>query len=89
MKLPAGRFLRIVLPPIIILFIVFVGDQISDEITWTLGDYGVAFLLIAAASWAFDLISLQIKERKHRIFWWALVVLLFVLIWAELAVGLF
>jgi len=85
-----NRRLNIILLAITILLLIpFIAIQFTDEVNWTLFDFVIAVALLFGAGLLTELIIRKIKKINYRI------VLLFVLfaalllIWAELAVGIF
>ena len=63
--------------------------QFTDEVNWTLLDFIVAGVLLLSTGLIGELIIRKINKKNYRI---AILVVLFViliLIWAELAVGIF
>ena len=60
-----------------------------NEVNWSGFDYLIAGLLVFAAG--FTLETVMHRWRQHKMRWWiiALILLIFVLLWLELAVGIF
>lgn len=63
--------------------------QFTDEVKWTFLDFIVAGILLLATGLTLDIILKKVKSLKNRIIIVAAVLGLLVLIWAELAVGIF
>jgi hypothetical protein len=63
--------------------------QFTDEIDWTSIDFVIAGVLLLATGLIFDLVIRKIKNPKYRIIISILILILLLLIWAELAVGIF
>ena len=82
------RFIKIVLVALSLLFIPFIAMQFTDQVDWSIGDFLVmAFMLIVySAAINFALHRLYGSKRSLIIF---VIGLLFFLLWAELAVGIF
>ena len=73
-----------------LLFIPLIAIQFTNEVNWTLFDFVVAGILLFSTGLIFKLVVRKIKNIKYRIvFGVALLIVLFLLIWAELAVGIF
>lgn len=73
----------------LILAIPFVAMQFTSEVNWTATDFFVAGLLLFATATAIDFILKKIKTDNKRFVYIAAVLLLVILIWVELAVGIF
>ena len=75
--------------PLFLLLIPLVGMAITDEINWSLFDFiGMGSLLILL-SIGINFASNRAKNLKNRVLYIGILVIIFMLIWAELAVGLF
>jgi hypothetical protein len=61
----------------------------TDEINWSLFDFIVMGFLLLIFGMGIHLVSTRTKNLKVRILYILIVCLLFLLIWAELAVGIF
>lgn len=72
-----------------ILLIPLVAMQFTDEVNWTLFDFIVAGVLLFATGLLFDLILRKIKVKTYRIAALFVLILAFLLVWIELAVGIF
>jgi hypothetical protein len=75
--------------PLFLLFIPLIGMMFTDEINWTLSDFIIMGFLLLGFGMGIDLISTRTKNSKFRILYILIVCVLFLLIWAELAVGIF
>lgn len=62
---------------------------ITDEINWSLFDFIIMGFLLISLSIGINFVSNRIKNIKNRILYIGILVLIFMLIWAELAVGIF
>ena len=83
------RLIIFIITLIILLLIPFIAMQFTDEVNWTLLDFIVAGVLLLSTGLIGELIIRKINKKNYRI---AILVVLFViliLIWAELAVGIF
>jgi len=72
----------------LILLIPFFAMQFTDEVTWNMVDYIVMGLLLFSFGCFFILVSSKV-HRKYRLAIGTLLVIVFLYIWAELAVGIF
>lgn len=74
---------------IILLLIPFVAMQFTTEIHWTLLDFLVMGGLLATTGAVIEFILRTFKTKKQRLLLSLVTVFLFLLTWAELAVGIF
>jgi hypothetical protein len=74
--------------PFVILLLPAVAMMFSNEVNWSAFDFIIAAILLYGASFAIYLISI-LKIKWLRITLMAAVFMLLVLVWGELAVGLF
>ena len=75
--------------PLIILIIPLVGTILFDQIDWGILDFLVMGILLLIVGIALSVVSQKIKNSKKRLFYSFIIILVFFLIWAELAVGVF
>ena len=73
----------------VLLLIPFVAMQFSYEVNWSPFDFLVAGGLLLALGLAIDFAAHKAKSFNKKLIAIAAVVILFLLIWAELAVGIF
>ena len=71
------------------LLIPLIGTTITDEINWSTFDFIIMGSLLIALSIGINLVSTRVKNLKNRFLYIGILVLIFILIWAELAVGIF
>ena len=62
---------------------------ISDEINWSIFDFLVMGVLLFSFGVSINLVLKNIKNSKIRITFFTILILIFSLIWIELAVGIF
>jgi len=72
-----------------ILLLPLVAMQFTREVDWTALDFVVAAVLLLGAGFALELAVGKLANMKQRLLWVAAIVLAFVYLWAELAVGIF
>tara|TARA_B110000902_G_scaffold228272_1_gene268199 strand:- start:511 stop:780 length:270 start_codon:yes stop_codon:yes gene_type:complete len=75
--------------PFFLLLIPLIGMAITDEINWSLFDFIIMGSLLIVLSIGINFVSNQTKNFKNRVLYIGILVLIFMLIWAELAVGIF
>lgn len=73
----------------ILLLIPLIGMQFTEEINWTLLDFMIAGVLLLGTGLIFELILRKVKHKNYRIIIAIALFTLLLLIWAELAVGVF
>ncbi len=83
----AIRPLYLLIP--LLLFVPLVGTFLSNQVNWGIGDFLVMAGLLFVAFTGLDWIWRKVPEQKYRLGFAILVLVLFGLIWAELAVGIF
>lgn len=83
------RLLGILLSVAFLLLVPFVAMQFTTEVAWTLSDFVVAAVLLLGTGLMCELVMRKVKKRKHRIAICAAILLALLIIWAELAVGVF
>lgn len=83
------RLTIIVLTSAILLLIPFIAMQFTTEVNWTLLDFVVAGALLLGTGLMCELVIRKTNKSKYRIALIVALLLVFLLIWAELAVGIF
>lgn len=73
----------------VLLLIPLIAMQFTDEVNWNMADFMVAALLLLVAVFTYELISRKVKGPKNRTILSVVLLIIFLLIWAELAVGIF
>ena len=79
----------ILLSSAILLLIPLIAMQFTDEVNWTPMDFSVAGALLIGTGLMCDLVLRKISKVKYRIALCSAILLGLLLIWAELAVGIF
>jgi hypothetical protein len=72
-----------------LLSIPLIAMQFTDEVNWTLGDFIVMGVLLFGVSLIYELLVKRVRDKDHRYYVTIVLILGFVWLWAELAVGLF
>lgn len=78
-----------ILPPLFLLLIPLIGMAITDEINWSPFDFIIMGFLIIFLSTGINFVSNREKNLKNRILYIGALVLIFMFLWAALAVGIF
>jgi uncharacterized membrane protein YgdD (TMEM256/DUF423 family) len=80
---------RVLLATVAILLVPAVAMRFTDEVNWGPGDFLVGGALLAGTGLAYVLTKRRIAGRPGRLLLGALLALGLLLVWAELAVGIF
>ena len=83
------RLTFILITATILLLIPLVAMQFSEEVNWTLADFLVAGVLLYGTGLLCELILRKVKKVKLRIALCIAIIIVLLLIWAEMAVGIF
>lgn len=83
------RLIGILLAVPALLLIPFAAMQFTNEVNWNLFDFVVMGLLLAGTGLVCEFILRKVPKKEHRLLLCSGVLLVFFLIWAELAVGIF
>ena len=83
------RLVGIAVTVAILLLIPFVAMQFTSEVKWDLTDFITAGVLLLGTGLLCELVIRKVKRSRFRIAMIAAVLLTLVLIWLELAVGIF
>jgi hypothetical protein len=72
---------------VMLLLVPLAAMQFTDQVAWTLADFGSASALLFGAGLAYVLLTR--KEDGRRVWVAMAIVLVLLIVWAELAVGVF
>ena len=72
-----------------LLSIILLFNFISDEFNWNVFDFIIFIIMMIFALASFELVSRITKKEKSQKILFALIIIVFLLIWAELGVGIF
>ncbi|MCY0970907.1 hypothetical protein [Chryseobacterium wangxinyae] len=75
--------------PAVVLSILFIIDGISKDFYWSSRDFGIAAFLLFGTAILIDVIRRIVKGTMYKILAFSVIMLLLILVWAELAVGIF
>ena len=73
----------------LLLIIPLIAMQLTDEVEWSLFDFIIMGTLLLITGLMGEIIFKKVKKYKHRVILYVVVAIIFFLIWAELAVGIF
>ena len=88
-KVCINRVLTVSVGSIILLLIPFFAMQFTREVHWTISDFLIGFLLLFTFGMTISFLYKKLKNSKFRYLILLIVAIIFLLFWAELAVGLF
>ena len=83
------RLIIIVLTVVLLLLIPLIAMQFTDEVNWTLFDFIVAGVLLLGTGLMCELVMRKVNKIRLRIAICAALLTMLLLIWAQLAVGIF
>ena len=72
-----------------ILLIPFIAMQLTNEVNWSLFDFIIMGAMLTITGLLGEIIFKKVKKYKNRVALYVVVAIIFLLIWAELAVGIF
>jgi len=74
---------------IFLLLIPFTAMHFTEEVNWGVMDFVIMGVLLLAMGLLINMIGKRIRKRSSKILLIAAVVVIFLLVWTELAVGVF
>jgi hypothetical protein len=86
---PKQRVLGIFVGTALMLFVPLIAMQFTSEVQWNGFDFLVAGLLLLGAGLACELVICLFSTWKTRMLFIGMVLLVLMLVWMELAVGIF
>lgn len=89
MTLQNKRLLLILLSVSLLLLIPFIAMHFTNQVNWSFFDFITMGILLLSTGLIIEFFFRKVKNRMHQFLLLLSVLLLFFLIWAELAVGLF
>lgn len=79
----------VVFTPLLMLLLPLIGMFFSNEINWSFFDFIIMGILILSMSFGIKQVLKATKNIKYRILIIGIILIVFLLLWAELAVGIF
>ena len=73
----------------LLLLIPMIAMQLTDEVNWSFFDFIIMGVMLSITGLAIGIIIKKIKYYKYRNIFITIIVMIFLLIWAEFGVGLF
>lgn len=78
-----------VFSPLLLLLFPLVGTLVSNEVNWSFFDFIVMGILILSMSFGIKQVIMTTKNTNYRVLIIGMILVVFILIWVELAVGIF
>ena len=72
-----------------LLLLPLIAMQLTDEVNWSFFDFIIMGIMLSITGLALGIIIKKIKYYKYRNIFITIILMIFLLIWAELGVGLF
>jgi len=73
----------------IILLIPFIAMQFTNEVNWSFFDFVIAGILLSLSGLLCNFAIIKISTFKYRIIACLIILVIFLIIWIEIAVGIF
>lgn len=89
MIIQSKRLFGIMISIAVLLLIPLIAMQFSDEVNWKLADFVIAGVLLLGTGLICEFVMRKVKKKENRITLIVIIISLLLLIWAELAVGIF
>lgn len=86
---PNKRLIGILVAVPALLLIPFTAMKFTNEVNWSLSDFIIMGILLLSVGLTFEFIMRKFKTTKQRLLLAIVLFIVFFLIWAELAVGIF
>jgi hypothetical protein len=83
------RITGIVLAVALLLLIPLIAMQFTDEVNWTLFDFVLGAVLLLGTGLTGELVMRKVRNKDYQIAIIMIILVGLVLVWAELAVGIF
>jgi len=83
------RLIGILIAVAAILLIPFIAMRFTPEVNWSSFDFVIAGALLLGTGLLLDFVVRKVKKSKQRIALFVVIVAALLLIWAEMAVGIF
>lgn len=85
-----NKRLKIILAAVpILLLIPFIAMQFTEEVNWTSLDFVLMGIILLSTGLLSEFVLRKVSKKKYRILLCIAIIIGFLLLWAELAVGIF
>jgi Zn-dependent protease with chaperone function len=89
MKIKLNKYYKIAAAILCVLSIPLIAMQFTNEVDWSRMDFVVAGLLLFIAATIGDFVRRKLSNFKYKYLVYLILIMTFLLLWAEMAVGLF
>lgn len=83
------RLIIILTAVAILLLIPFIAMQFTEEVNWTVFDFLIAGVLLLGTGLMCEFVLKKARKTRYQIAICLAILIVFLLVWAELAVGIF
>ncbi len=83
------RFLKLIIAAIVFLSIPFIAMKFSKEINWSVKDFACAAIMLFILAVVIEFTLRIFRTTKQRLIALVFLAIVFIIIWIELAVGIF
>lgn len=83
------RLIIILFSGLLLLVVPLIAMQFNQEVNWKVSDFIMAGTLLLGTGLILEFILRKIRTKKSRLIASIILIILFLLIWTELAVGIF
>ena len=83
------KIIKRALSPLLLLFIPLIGNLFSNQVNWSLFDFIVIGILLVLTGLSIHFILEKVRNKTLRIVPIIFVIIIILMIWAELAIGVF
>ena len=73
----------------LLLLIPMIAMQLTDEVNWSFFNFIIMGIMLSINGLSLGIIIKKVKYHKYRNIFIAIIIIIFLFIWAELGVGLF
>jgi hypothetical protein len=88
--LPKTKTILILLSIVAVLLLIpILAMQFTNEVHWSVMDFVMAGILLFSTSLAIEFVLRKVKSNNYRILICGIILIIILLLWAELAVGIF
>lgn len=83
------RLISILFFAFLLLLVPLIAMQFTNEVQWKFGDFIVAGILLFGTGFLCEIVLRKVLNKKYRIAICAILIAALLLVWIELAVGIF
>jgi hypothetical protein len=84
-----SSILKVIVLTFLLLLVPLISMQFYEEANWNIADFIIAGALLMGAGLTFVFLTRYTIGKKHRLIIGSILLILLVVVWAELAVGIF